>query len=81
MYPILIIAVYKYNVMFQKYGESINIAPVVFACNIDYELENDETRQTFGEISYMVSQTPGVWLDFQSYLVKGDLHIMLGQGG
>ncbi|ARJ14457.1 non-ribosomal peptide synthetase [Staphylococcus lugdunensis] len=59
----------------KKYGESINIAPVVFACNIDYELENDETRQTFGEISYMVSQTPGVWLDFQSYLVKGDLHL------
>ena len=26
-----------------------------------------------GKITYMVSQTPGVWLDFQSYIKDGDL--------
>lgn len=56
-------------------GTSVNIAPVVFACNIDYPLETEISRKNLGEVSYMISQTPGVWLDFQSYVIDGDLII------
>lgn len=54
-------------------GTSLNVAPVVFACNIDYPLETEISRKVLGKITYMVSQTPGVWLDFQSYIKDGDL--------
>lgn len=54
-------------------GTSLNVAPVVFACNIDYPLETEISRKALGKITYMVSQTPGVWLDFQSYIKDGDL--------
>lgn len=54
-------------------GTSVNIAPVVFACNIDYPLETKISRENLGKVSYMISQTPGVWLDFQTYIVDGDL--------
>jgi len=54
-------------------GTSVNIAPVVFACNIDYPLETRISRENLGEISYMISQTPGVWLDFQTYIVDDNL--------
>ncbi|HEL1135447.1 TPA: amino acid adenylation domain-containing protein, partial [Streptococcus equi subsp. zooepidemicus] len=57
----------------KKQGTSVNIAPVVFACNIDYPLETKISRKDLGKISYMISQTPGVWLDFQTYIVDGDL--------
>lgn len=48
-------------------------APVVFACNIDSPLESGLSREVFGDISYMVSQTPQVWLDFQTYVRDGAL--------
>ena len=54
-------------------GSSLNVAPVVFACNIDYPLETETSSKALGKITYMVSQTPGVWLDFQSYIKDGDL--------
>ena len=54
-------------------GTSVNIAPVVFACNIDYPLETKISRKNLGKVSYMISQTPGVWLDFQTYIVDGNL--------
>ncbi|WP_308655483.1 amino acid adenylation domain-containing protein, partial [uncultured Anaerococcus sp.] len=57
----------------KEVGKTINIAPVVFACNIDYPLETQETRKIFGKINYMVSQTPQVWLDFQTYLVDDEI--------
>ena len=56
-------------------GTSVNVAPVVFACNIDYPLETEISRDTLGEITYMISQTPGIWLDFQSYINKEELII------
>lgn len=59
--------------VYKKVGKTINIAPVVFACNIDYPLETQETRKIFGKINYMVSQTPQVWLDFQTYLVDDEI--------
>ncbi|HEL1527401.1 TPA: amino acid adenylation domain-containing protein, partial [Streptococcus equi subsp. equi] len=57
----------------KKQGTSVYIAPVVFACNIDYPLETEFSRKNLGKVSYMISQTPGVWLDFQTYIVDGDL--------
>ncbi len=42
-------------------------APVVFACNLDTPLMSKACRKAFGEQSYMISQTPQVWLDFQVY--------------
>lgn len=54
-------------------GSSVNVAPVVFACNIDYPLETEILRNNLGRIEYMISQTPGVWLDFQSYINDGNL--------
>lgn len=59
--------------VYKEVGKTINIAPVVFACNIDYPLETQETRKILGKINYMVSQTPQVWLDFQIYLVDDEI--------
>ncbi|MDR0269648.1 non-ribosomal peptide synthetase, partial [Paenibacillus sp.] len=49
-----------------RHGER-EFAPVVFACNLGTPLISDECRKTLGELSYMISQTPQVWLDFQIY--------------
>ncbi|TWH46110.1 non-ribosomal peptide synthetase [Sporomusa sp. KB1] len=50
-----------------------DFAPVVFACNLGSPLINDECRETLGNLSYMISQTPQVWLDFQLYEMDGGL--------
>ncbi|MGW7469030.1 amino acid adenylation domain-containing protein [Streptomyces xantholiticus] len=42
-------------------------APVVFACNLDAPLVPDDFAARFGELSWMISQTPQVWLDHQVY--------------
>ncbi|WFD11845.1 non-ribosomal peptide synthetase [Tepidibacter hydrothermalis] len=54
-------------------GENDLVAPVVFACNIDTTLESNLSREAFGNIQYMISQTPQVWLDFQTYIKDGSL--------
>ena len=54
-------------------GGSESIAPIVFACNIDFPFETEETKEALGKLSYMVSQTPQVWLDFQSFSDMGNL--------
>lgn len=48
-------------------------APVVFASNIGTELLARECRKTLGEMNYMVSQIPQVFLDFQVYEEDGEL--------
>lgn len=50
-------------------GEDI-VAPIVFSCNLGVPLLNEEFCETFGDIAYMISQTPQVWLDFQLF----DIH-------
>ncbi|CAM3715325.1 amino acid adenylation domain-containing protein [Nocardiopsis rhodophaea] len=45
-------------------------APVVFACNLDAPLVPDACAARFGELSWMVSQTPQVWLDHQVYRTR-----------
>ena len=59
--------------MYKEIGSNNNVAPIVFACNIDYHLETKKSREALGGISYMISQTPGVWLDFQTYVTDGKL--------
>lgn len=51
----------------QLYGQQQSVAPIVFACNLGTPLVNDEFRKNLGSFSYMISQTPQVWLDFQTY--------------
>lgn len=50
-----------------------DFAPVVFACNLGTPLISGECRQALGELVYMISQTPQVWLDFQIYERDGGL--------
>lgn len=47
--------------------EETIVAPIVYSCNIGVPLVDVEFRETFGDISYMISQTPQVWLDFQLF--------------
>lgn len=47
-------------------GEGM-FAPVVFASNLGVPLIDEEGRRTLGKLTTMISQTPQVWLDFQSY--------------
>lgn len=55
-----------------RQGERMT-APVVFACNLGTDLLTDEFKATLGDLHYMVSQTPQVWLDFQIYESDGAL--------
>ncbi|MDN5916241.1 MAG: AMP-binding protein, partial [Pseudonocardia sp.] len=48
-------------------------APVVFASNIGSELLDPQFRSVIGELGWMISQTPQVWLDHQLYQVDGGL--------
>jgi aryl carrier-like protein len=45
-------------------------APVVFACNLDSAFVRPEVRTVLGEWTWMLSQTPQVWLDHQVYKVE-----------
>ncbi|MGW1677361.1 amino acid adenylation domain-containing protein [Saccharopolyspora sp. NPDC002376] len=42
-------------------------APVVFACDLSAPLVPDEFAARFGEATWMLSQTPQIWLDHQVY--------------
>lgn len=53
--------------LIKRYGDASASAPVVFACNLGAPLVNEGFKETLGIFSYMISQTPQVWNDFQSY--------------
>ncbi|MEV5726040.1 amino acid adenylation domain-containing protein [Streptomyces pharetrae] len=53
-------------------GEAPRTAPVVFACNVDAPLVPDAFSGLFGDLAWMVSQTPQVWLDCQVYRTRDD---------
>lgn len=55
------------------YQERRNFAPVVFAYNLSTPLVQDECKNVLGTLTYMISQTPQVWLDFQLYELDGGL--------
>lgn len=51
----------------KQHREEQIVAPIVFSCNLGVPLLSEEFKNTFGNISYMISQTPQVWLDFQLF--------------
>ncbi|MEU7214974.1 non-ribosomal peptide synthetase [Nocardia iowensis] len=51
-------------------------APVVFASNLNSgDLLSPDFRESFGELGFMVSQTPQVWLDHQLMEMDGGLYL------
>ncbi|MEJ2626346.1 MAG: amino acid adenylation domain-containing protein, partial [Pseudolabrys sp.] len=48
-------------------------APVVFACNLGVPFVLPVVAMTFGRASWMISQTPQVWLDHQTYPTEDGL--------
>ncbi|HDJ2900557.1 TPA: amino acid adenylation domain-containing protein [Staphylococcus aureus] len=60
----------------QKQRGKTFMSPVVFSCNLGDDLVDENFIQTFGEISYMISQTPQAYLDFQVFNNKGGLYIV-----
>ncbi|MFE7659497.1 non-ribosomal peptide synthetase [Streptomyces celluloflavus] len=48
-------------------------APVVFACNLGQELVGRDFCRDLGALTWMLSQTPQVWLDHQVYEMDGGL--------
>lgn len=51
------------------------LAPIVFACNLGDPLFEQEFTDVFGECTYMISQTPQIWLDFQIFENEKGLNI------
>ncbi|CAM5231515.1 condensation domain-containing protein [Streptomyces griseus] len=51
----------------RAHGGRRTAAPVVFACNLGSAFVPPEMREELGEWSWMISQTPQVWLDHQVY--------------
>lgn len=51
-------------------------APVVFSCNLGDPLLSEEFVEAFGDLNYMISQTPQVWIDFQAFDENGGLTVL-----
>ena len=58
----------------KKKSQSV-LAPVVFACNLGEPLFEQKFTDTFGECTYMISQTPQISLDFQIFENEKGLNI------
>jgi yersiniabactin nonribosomal peptide synthetase len=58
-------------------GRERGVAPIVFSYTTDVELITTEFAQCFGNLRYMVSQTPHVWLDAQVFHLDGGLLLAL----
>ncbi|MDH6577814.1 yersiniabactin nonribosomal peptide synthetase, partial [Kitasatospora sp. MAP5-34] len=59
----------------RAHGGEPRRAPVVFACTLGDELVESEVRSTIGELGWMISQTPQVWLDHQVYESRGGVEL------
>ena len=51
-------------------------APIVFSCNLGDPLVTENFNTAFGGISYMISQTPQVLLDFQAFNAENGLEFI-----
>ncbi|MBR4357786.1 MAG: amino acid adenylation domain-containing protein [Butyrivibrio sp.] len=61
----------------KKIGTLDNGIPFVFSCNLGGPLISDEFKRAIGDISFMITQTPQVLLDFQLFDSNdGGLHIV-----
>ncbi|MEU8872199.1 AMP-binding protein [Streptomyces javensis] len=56
--------------MIREDGDTPRAAPVVFTCDTEYPLVPDAFAERFGELSWMVSQIPQVWLSSQAYRTR-----------
>lgn len=54
-------------------GTATRSAPVVFALNLGKPFVHDEAEKTLGQLGWMISQTPQVWIDHQSYPTREGL--------
>lgn len=59
----------------KAFPDAKNIAPIVFSPVVDRPLITNEFIKTIGTLSYMISQTPQVWLDVQTFIVGEELYI------
>lgn len=59
------------NRLASLHPKSAFIAPVVFSCTPGTEFPGDDFSANLGTLSYIVSQTPQVWLDSQIYETRG----------
>lgn len=50
--------------------------PFVFSCNLGGPLISSEFQNVFGDIGYMITQTPQVLLDFQLFDYEGGMQIV-----
>ena len=53
----------------KKYNKSSN---VVFAYNVGQPIISEDVISTLGNLEYMISQTPQVWIDFQVFNLQDD---------
>uniref|UniRef100_I5AX01 Amino acid adenylation enzyme/thioester reductase family protein n=1 Tax=Eubacterium cellulosolvens (strain ATCC 43171 / JCM 9499 / 6) TaxID=633697 RepID=I5AX01_EUBC6 len=60
----------------KKKGVAENGIPFVFSCNLGGPLVSETFKEAFGDIDYMISQTPQVLLDFQLFDDNGGLRIV-----
>ncbi|WP_344595993.1 AMP-binding protein [Streptomyces violaceusniger] len=56
--------------MIREDGDTPRAAPVVFTCDTEDPLVPDAFAERFGELSWMVSQIPHVWLSSQAYRTR-----------
>lgn len=56
-----------------KYPGEHDFAPVVFSCTLGTELISSDFIDNLGNLSYMISQTPQVWIDCQVFEVNDQL--------
>jgi len=59
----------------KMHSDEKTVAPVVYSCNLGFPLIDRECQEIFGNITYMISQTPQVWLDFQVFDIDDGLMI------
>lgn len=61
--------------LLKMHPDSTSIAPIVFSPMLDVPLVSDRFKKNFGKLAKMLSQTPQVWLDVQSFVLDGMLYI------
>ncbi len=54
-----------------------NIAPVVFSPVCDVPLLSERFLSNIGSLRYMISQTPQVWLDVQTFILESKFYISI----
>lgn len=51
-------------------SENTKKAPIVFSYHVDPPLVSKEIKECFGELKYLINQTPGALIDFQIYQIE-----------